>query len=139
MANSVPQATPLDYDDDPERFRTNVRAVEVYGLTGDVHEEVARRLATEHYRGCVRAQRHRVLVCTGSRRCRTLGRTEICTHSSWSDAGDRAECGFDRANSLHSSHSTRDGARKSIEAVSIRERCRYLTIRKTSVPAGLST
>lgn len=36
-----------DYDDDPERFRTNVLAVEQYGLVGDVHEEVALRLAAE--------------------------------------------------------------------------------------------
>jgi SAM-dependent methyltransferase len=41
------KAVPLDYDQDPERFRANVRAVEKYGLGGDVHELAAERLAAE--------------------------------------------------------------------------------------------
>lgn len=41
------QAAISDYDADPDRFRANVRAVEKYGLEGDVHESVARRLADE--------------------------------------------------------------------------------------------
>ncbi len=40
-------AVPSDYDSDPDRFRVNVCAVEQYGLAGDVHEEVARRVAAE--------------------------------------------------------------------------------------------
>ena len=28
---------PTDYDDNPERFRANVRAVETYGVVSDVH------------------------------------------------------------------------------------------------------
>ncbi|MBN1643032.1 MAG: class I SAM-dependent methyltransferase [Anaerolineae bacterium] len=36
-----------DYERDPERFRANVEAVRRYGLEGDVHEAVARRLAAE--------------------------------------------------------------------------------------------
>lgn len=36
-----------DYDTDPDRFRTNVKAVETYSLGGDVHDMVAARLAAE--------------------------------------------------------------------------------------------
>ncbi len=42
-----PKPVPTDYDIDPNRFRTNVLAVERYGLAADVHEEVARRVADE--------------------------------------------------------------------------------------------
>ena len=38
---------PFDYDEDPDRFRTNVSVVERYGLVGDVHEEVAARITAE--------------------------------------------------------------------------------------------
>ena len=38
---------PLDYDVDPERFRSNVKAVVNYGLMSDVHEEVADRFMEE--------------------------------------------------------------------------------------------
>lgn len=41
------KAIPLDYDENPERFRANVKAVDRYALVGDVHEAVAVRLATE--------------------------------------------------------------------------------------------
>ena len=44
------KAIPPDYDTDPERFRTNVKAVDKYGLDGDVHEAVAERLAIESVR-----------------------------------------------------------------------------------------
>lgn len=37
-------AVPVDYDRDPERFRTGRRVVQAYG-TGDVHQPVAARLA----------------------------------------------------------------------------------------------
>lgn len=39
-------AVPVDYDRDPERFRTGRRVVQAYG-TGDVHQPVAARLANE--------------------------------------------------------------------------------------------
>ena len=42
-----PQTIGFDYDHDPDRFRANVKAVEKYGLAGDVHGEVAQRLAEE--------------------------------------------------------------------------------------------
>jgi SAM-dependent methyltransferase len=42
-----PKAIPSDYDSDPDRFRTNVLAVERYGLATDVHDEVAHRMAEE--------------------------------------------------------------------------------------------
>jgi SAM-dependent methyltransferase len=38
---------PLDYEQDPERFRASVQSVVKYGLLGDVHESVAERLAAE--------------------------------------------------------------------------------------------
>ena len=38
---------PVDYDTDPERFRATVRAVERYGIVGDVHVGVAERFARE--------------------------------------------------------------------------------------------
>lgn len=41
------KAIPLDYDDDPERFRTNVKSVANYSLVGDVHEDVVVRLLKE--------------------------------------------------------------------------------------------
>jgi SAM-dependent methyltransferase len=37
----------FDYDKDPERFRSNVKAVERYGFMGDVHSGVADRIAEE--------------------------------------------------------------------------------------------
>ncbi len=37
----------FDYDSDPDRFRSNVKTVELYGLQGDVHTEVADRVAAE--------------------------------------------------------------------------------------------
>ena len=37
----------FDYDSDPDRFRSGVKAVERYGLLGDVHSEVAERIARE--------------------------------------------------------------------------------------------
>ena len=37
----------FDYDSDPDRFRSNVETVERYGLRGDVHSEVADRIARE--------------------------------------------------------------------------------------------
>lgn len=37
----------FDYDSDPERFRSNVKTVERYGLIGDVHTEVAGRIIRE--------------------------------------------------------------------------------------------
>jgi SAM-dependent methyltransferase len=37
----------FDYDSDPDRFRSNVETVERYGLVGDVHTEVAQRIAAE--------------------------------------------------------------------------------------------
>ena len=40
-------AVPLDYEHDPARFRATVRAVERYGLSGDVHAFVAERFAAE--------------------------------------------------------------------------------------------
>jgi hypothetical protein len=39
------KAIPLDYDENPERFRANVKAVDRYALESDVHETVAERLA----------------------------------------------------------------------------------------------
>jgi len=42
-----PTPLPLDYDDHPERVRAAWRAVEGFGLAGDVHEPVAARLAAE--------------------------------------------------------------------------------------------
>lgn len=39
-------AVPKDYDSDPERFRTNVKSVEKFGLQGDVHEPVVDKLVT---------------------------------------------------------------------------------------------
>jgi SAM-dependent methyltransferase len=39
------RAIPVDYDDDPERFRAVARATERYALVGDVHEDVADRLS----------------------------------------------------------------------------------------------
>lgn len=38
----------FDYDSDPDRFRSTVKAVERYGLMGDVHTEVADRIEREH-------------------------------------------------------------------------------------------
>jgi len=38
---------PSDYDINPERFRANVRAVEQYGLSRDVHEDVADHVMVE--------------------------------------------------------------------------------------------
>ena len=40
-------AVSLDYDINPDRYRTSVTALEKYGLVGDVHPEVALRLADE--------------------------------------------------------------------------------------------
>ena len=37
----------FDYDKDPDRFRSNVKAVERYGLMGDVHTGVADRVVEE--------------------------------------------------------------------------------------------
>ncbi len=42
-----PKPVPTDYDSDPNRFRTNVLAVQRYGLAADVHEAVAWRVADE--------------------------------------------------------------------------------------------
>ncbi|MEM7538138.1 MAG: class I SAM-dependent methyltransferase [Chloroflexota bacterium] len=47
MSNTPPAAIPNDYDTNPDRFRTNVLAVEKYGLANDVHEEVAQRFSVE--------------------------------------------------------------------------------------------
>jgi SAM-dependent methyltransferase len=41
------KAIPLDYDENPERFRANVKAVDRYALESDVHETVAERLAVQ--------------------------------------------------------------------------------------------
>ncbi len=41
---SSAKGIPSDYDTDPDRFRANVKAVEQYGLSRDVHEEVADRI-----------------------------------------------------------------------------------------------
>lgn len=38
-------ALPSDYDSNTQRWRTNVEATAAYGLAGDVHPEVARRVA----------------------------------------------------------------------------------------------
>jgi SAM-dependent methyltransferase len=38
-------ALPSDYDSNPQRWRTNAAATAAYGLAGDVHPEVGRRLA----------------------------------------------------------------------------------------------
>ncbi|MBT5872527.1 MAG: class I SAM-dependent methyltransferase [Candidatus Latescibacteria bacterium] len=38
----------LDYDSDPDRFRSSVAAVAKYGLMGDVHPEVAERMSREN-------------------------------------------------------------------------------------------
>jgi SAM-dependent methyltransferase len=38
----------FDYDVDPDRFRSNVKAVARYGLKGDVHSGVAERIAAEN-------------------------------------------------------------------------------------------
>lgn len=38
----------LDYDSDPDRFRSGVSAVAKYGLMGDVHPEVAERMSREN-------------------------------------------------------------------------------------------
>lgn len=46
MPVSKPEAIPFDYDNDPDRFRTNVESVEKYSLLGDVHESVADWLAS---------------------------------------------------------------------------------------------
>ena len=47
MSASNPKAIPFDYDNDPERFRTNVESVGKYSLTGDVHQLIAEWLASK--------------------------------------------------------------------------------------------
>ena len=37
----------FDYEDNPDRFRVNQEVVNRYGLVGDVHDEVAARVAKE--------------------------------------------------------------------------------------------
>ena len=41
------QPLPLDYDADPERFRTGRQTALQYGVSGDVHEPIAARLVIE--------------------------------------------------------------------------------------------
>jgi hypothetical protein len=36
-----PAPIPLDYDADPERFRTNVRAASRFGVSAGIHGQVA--------------------------------------------------------------------------------------------------
>ena len=43
----TPHPEPLDYDTDPERFRTTTFAGRKYGLVGDVHGDIAARFARE--------------------------------------------------------------------------------------------
>ena len=42
-----PRPEPVDYDTDPERFRTTTLARRKYGLVGDIHEDIADRFANE--------------------------------------------------------------------------------------------
>jgi len=45
MDDRTGRAVPVDYEADPERFRTNQAATTAYSRAGDVHGPVARRLA----------------------------------------------------------------------------------------------
>ncbi len=47
MSEHNAKALPVDYDQDPERFRAGVRTVERYVADGDVHVPVAERLHAE--------------------------------------------------------------------------------------------
>ncbi len=43
----APSALPLDYDANPERFRTSLASTRAYSSAGDVHERVSARLRAE--------------------------------------------------------------------------------------------
>ena len=47
MPEQEPRAVPTDFDEDPDRFRSVVRATEQYALVNDVHDDVADRLSKE--------------------------------------------------------------------------------------------
>jgi SAM-dependent methyltransferase len=49
VADELPVALPLDYDANPDRFRTGRAVARAYSTVGDVHERVAARLRAERY------------------------------------------------------------------------------------------
>src|SRR5215813_5781875 len=47
VPGDVPRPLPLDYDRNPDRFRTGRAVTNEFGLCGDVHAPVAQRLIAE--------------------------------------------------------------------------------------------
>ncbi len=93
---------PFDYDDDPERFQANVRAVERYGLASDVHADVAARLAEEGLQpvldlGCGEGRLLRLLQAQGTPAVAfDYSHTMLNTVSGWRVRGDARELPFGR-------------------------------------------